>query len=123
MQTERDAMRACQEYHFWACETARLTEEIGKVVCPNEAETELDTHFAGSPSCFHEAARETIWHAPDDPRRRTLREVREMVKDCTECVRLCDLIRDRRHARQRFGVAKRRVRSVGKAPTPTPEEP
>jgi hypothetical protein len=122
---EMEPWRACREYERWASEVRRLTEAIGAVVCPREVPDE-DLDFIGSH--FSEACdirTDTDNWRPDyaGPRRLNLDEIEDEVADCPECSRLCALIRERKHARQRFGVAKRRVRSVGKAAHPTPEEP
>lgn len=43
-----------------------------------------------------------------------LDEIEGEVMDCPACSRLCQLIRERKHARQRWGVAKRAVRHVAR---------
>jgi hypothetical protein len=123
--TEMQAGSACREYERWASEVRRLTEAIGAVVCPREVPDE-DLDLMGSH--FSEASdlrTDTDNWRPDyaGPRRLNLSEIEDAVANCPACSRLCALIRERRHARKQFGIAKRRVRSVGKALTPTPEEP
>jgi hypothetical protein len=116
------AVRACQEYERWASEVRRLTEAIGAVVCPREVPDEdldpMGSHFSEA----SDIRTDTDNWRPDyaGPRRLNLSEIEDedAVADCPACSRLCALIRERRHARKQFGIAKRRVRSVGKALTP-----
>lgn len=48
--------------------------------------------------------------------------IAKAVADCPACSLLCTLIRDRKHARQQWGVAKRKVRAIGRR-APHPEQP
>lgn len=103
------AEAASRDYAHWAGEVRRLTEEIARTVCPHESPSELETHAPPTPSCFRAASEQ-----PDRQGRRTLDQIAGEVADCRACSDLVLLIRARRQARQRFGVAKRAVRSVGK---------
>lgn len=118
------AWEACGEYETWAAAVRRLTEEIAAIQCPNESEVEQDTHWPGSPSCFsiaREQRRPESYHGDGNPPRPLrLNEIEPLVADCPECSRLVKLIRARKVARQRYGVAKRKVRAVGKVATRTP---
>jgi len=120
MTTEEKAVEAVREYEWWASEVARLTNAIKGEVCPEESPPEAETHWFGVGSCFSDAAQEEIVTAPADiygpeeRRKLSLEEIEAEVKDCPSCTRLCELIRARRHARKRYGVAKRGVRHVGK---------
>lgn len=106
------AVAACRDYELWASEVRRLTVAIGEVECPNEAKEppQGGEWFFDPESHFAIARREPV--GPEDVP--SLDEVERRVQDCEACVRLCRLIRERQHARQRFGVAKRAVRHVGK---------
>ena len=117
------AGHACARYEHWASEVARLTAEIGAVECPHEVTGgDENDGFYFEPSCFHAASTEefkrpevTMFEDAPIVTRRTLNDIGEAVSDCPACSRLVVLIRERKHARQRYGVAKRRVRHVGKA--------
>lgn len=118
MSADGKALSACVEYEHWASEVARLTLEIGACECPNESVAEDETHWSGSQSCFTEAKEDRAnWtpggpeHSPGPP---TLATLAKIVANCPACSRLCELIAARKHARQRFGVAKRRIRAVGR---------
>jgi hypothetical protein len=117
------AVRACQEYERWASEVRRLTEAIKGIVCPIEgvpAEDGLGTHLSHfAAACDVRVDMDGPWDEAPAARRLTLEEIEPRVADCPKCSELVDLIRARRHARKQFGVAKRRVRQVGKALTPT----
>lgn len=112
------AVNACRDYEHWAGEVKRLTQEIGKVVCPEQEVRYLvedpDWPIVNGESHFEIERTVLKPRYMDAPDPRTLDEVAEAVKDCPECSRLCVLIRERKHARQRFGVAKRAVRRAGK---------
>lgn len=95
-----DALTACLEYDRWASEVARLTEEIREATCPKGT---------GGYSCFQVARTD-----PANPVGPSLATLAMLVADCPSCSRLCELIAARKHARQRFGVAKRRIRSVAR---------
>ena len=114
---EDRAANACAEYERWASEVTRLTTAIGAEECPMEVR--LDTGERGDPpgSCFAEAASEEIEPFTEEApsKKRTLDQIEIEVQGCESCLRLVGLIRTRRHARQRYGVAKRAVRVVGKA--------
>ena len=111
-----NARDACIEYERWAAEVRRLTDAIGEGECPFQASPEAETHYRGCPSCFREAADEIIpSREPDDgPNRRSLNMIEIKVASCESCTRLVGFIRARKHARQRYGVAKRAVRLAGK---------
>jgi hypothetical protein len=112
---ESRATLACREYNVWAGEVARLNKAIAAAWCPREIEQAV--------SCFSEAKSREIWKGPDyDPRRPTLDEIAKEVAACPTCTELVDLIRKRRHARMRWGVAKQAVRRVARTATPTPTE-
>jgi hypothetical protein len=118
MSAREDALTACLAYDHWAREVARLTAEIAENVCPRE-----DDDDAGWwPSCFKCAIEDRANWWPGDvenePRPPTLETVAKLVEDCPSCSRLCALIAERKHARQRFGVAKRRIRSVARVAQP-----
>lgn len=118
------ALNACADYEGWAAEVRRLTEEIGNLVCPRQAPGHENLGVpafmaASGESCFEAAKKDLVnWReglCPEDPRRPPLlADLAKVVADCPECSRLCELIAARKHARQRFGVAKRAVRHVGK---------
>lgn len=127
---EESAMRACSDYQHWASEVRRLTDAIAALRCPDERDYEDETGAPHIPSCFaveREVIVSTGGAYPEPRGPRTLAEVAVAVKDCPECSRLCQLIADRKAARQKWGAAKRHVRSVGKAllsrtpATPDPE--
>lgn len=122
----RTATEACVEYERWASEVGRLTRELGAISCPNEGPQE-DDGFAWRKSCFQEARDDRAnWKpegAENPPHPPSLAEIAKLVADCPECSKLCRLIAERKHARQRFGVAKRLVRAVGRRePTPAPTQ-
>lgn len=106
------AEEACADYEFWAAGIVRLTRAIADEVCPDKSV------MAIRESCFTEARQQLCgadFGDRGDPNRpATLAEIEETVKDCESCVRLIGFIRERKHARQRFGVAKRQIRVVGK---------
>lgn len=113
------AVDACREYEHWASEIPRLTDAIGAVRCPNETwvDDEHGSWLSEGESCFHAASQVTLpaGSLPDDGDRPIrLDEIANRVADCPACSELVDLIRARRHARKRWGVAKRRVRAAGK---------
>lgn len=115
------ALRACRDYEHWASEVKRLTAEIGSIACPKQEVDQPEgmdgplVMFTEGDSCFQEAKEIRVTVSGDDWEERPLRleEIARRVSDCSACSRLCVLIAERR-ARQQFGVAKRRVRSVGK---------
>lgn len=117
--SESRAEVACLNYDHWASEVARLTKEISGEVCPKEAEADAAGIYGNS--CF-KAQREPdlVWEnhpemgAVDRERWVSLSEVEERVADCPSCSRLCKLIRARRYARKRWGVAKRQIRHAAK---------
>ena len=122
---EPRALAVCVDYERWASEVSRLTDEIATTVCPHESLPEEETHWNGSLSCFQDAREnlKPVIRRPDDgPRPPYLSEIAAAVKDCPSCSRLCAAIRERREARQRLGVAKRRVRVVGKLGSPSDTE-
>ena len=115
------AEQACAEYERWAAEVARLTQAIAETRCPREPTLDALTGLQnddGSDSCFSKAKIETTdadnWIPGHANRPLNLDEIEEEVEDCESCTRLVGFIRERKHARQRFGVAKRQVRVVGK---------
>jgi hypothetical protein len=115
------AADACRDYEHWASEITRLTAEIVAVECPEEREPDIDEAGAlveAVDSCFRRAREDSANWTPggpeDPPHPPTLATIAKAVASCPECSRLCVLIAERKHARQRFGVAKRAVRSVGK---------
>ena len=112
---EEHAIEACREYEHWASEVGRLTGEIRECGCPLETPPQWPSAPA-TDSCFSKASeKECPGRQPDDgPQRLNLDGIQKEVESCESCVHLCNLIRQRKHARQRYGVAKRRVRSVGK---------
>lgn len=118
---QADALEACLKYDGWKREIERLTEEIATCFCPEQevhfdevTEVEYATgasHFASSKKRLeaerdrrHDASTETV----------DLEDIEAEVADCPACSRLCRLIRERKHARQRWGVAKRAVRHVAR---------
>ena len=107
--------QACEEYERWAAEVTRLTSEIGYETCPKERETPFGP--VGD-SCFAEAKKELCggdFGDRNDPMRLiSLQEIEKTVAACPSCTRLVGFIRARKEARQQYGIAKRRVRSVGK---------
>jgi len=110
------AERACGEYEHWASEVRRLTDAIGAVQCPREIP---DDDWNARTSHFAEAADVRIVSGAIPghdmiERRLTLDEIEQRVGDCWHCRDLVTLIRARRYARKQFGIAKRRVRTVGK---------
>jgi len=125
------ALEACRAYDHWASEIRRLTAAIGDCLCPKESDESQGEEWASGgyakyASCFRRAAEETFpGHQPDDgPTRRDLDAIAKAVADCPACSLLCTLIRDRKHARQQWGVAKRKIRVIGRTPsTPTPASP
>lgn len=116
------AVRACGEYETWAVAIPRLRTKIGDCRCPHEVRWrgEDEPPPEEVPSCFARAASEDIpvpyspYEEPPQFRRRSLDEIAAKVADCPGCTELVRLIRARKHARQRFGVAKREVRRIGK---------
>lgn len=121
------ALEAVASVEYWSAEVARLTAAIGETVCPGESPPEAETHWSGSPSHFSEVSSEEIGGGqPDDgPVRRNLASVAAdpRVLGCPECSALCSLIADRRHAKGRLAVARRLVRSAGKAALAAGVEP
>lgn len=116
------AVKACSEYERWASEVKRLTDAICENVCPMESPAEPETHWKGAPSCFREAADlPVVENHLGEERRANLDDIAERVKSCPECSALVGLIRDRRHARKRWGAAKRAVRYAGKVALAEPE--
>ena len=115
------AEEACAEYERWAAEVSRLTGAISETRCPEEPTLDGDglANDDGGKSCFTKAKSETTdadnFLPGHGDRRLNLDEIEEEVEGCESCSGLVGLIRERKHARQRFGVAKRRVRMVGKA--------
>lgn len=117
-----NAVEACCEYETWAAAVQRLTQQIRECGCSKadaawaEALAKDEFPADGPRSCFS-VAKETAVprRQPDDDTRPKLNEIGPMVADCPECSRLVTLIRARKHARQRFGVAKRAIRAAGKA--------
>jgi hypothetical protein len=127
---ESSAVAACREYEHWASEVRRLTDAMAELRCWAESDVEEETHWAGSESHFRTVSQERLdvydgWTEEGcTSRRRTLEEVaaHPEVAACSACSQLVELIRARRYARKRYGVAKRAVRRAGKlalAPTPT----
>lgn len=114
------AAAACAEYDHWASEIVRLTAEIGTCDCPPGAAWSDEGPGTGEDSCFRKASLEEFpGELPDEgARRRDLAAIARAVADCATCSRLCLLIAARKHARQRFGVAKRKVRQIGRLATP-----
>jgi hypothetical protein len=122
------ALDACERYDHWASEIARLKQAIASCRCPHEwpprywrwngepsmwADDRPD-----APSCFAREQVRTVCTGmlPDDGYRRVwLSEIAAAVKDCEACSRLCALIAERREARKQWGIAKRRIRAVGRA--------
>jgi hypothetical protein len=117
---------ACRAYDHWAREIPRLTADIGACECPRAAERVAREEAAAeaehrgaiieSVSCFKSAAQEQIGHDDNEyvAVRRNLEQVAAVVQDCPECSRLCQLIAERKHARQQLGVAKRAIRRAGR---------
>ena len=110
------AEQACAEYERWAAECTRLTNAIAVEECPEQEEGDESNGWCGHPSCFSRAATEQIQEATEEEpsMRRNLSQIEREVAHCESCANLVALIRERKHARQRFGVAKRQVRVVGK---------
>lgn len=118
------ALDACLQYDHWKREIDRLTKEIKGCVCPREEPPkpfEPDPDWRQEPSHYSdakerlEAEREAL--RPDGPypsEKVYLEDIEAEVSDCPACSRLCRLIRDRKHARQRWGVAKRAVRHAAR---------
>lgn len=129
------ALHAVAEYERWHAEVERLSFEIGASLCPHENPNASEEDGWYNPgSCFRNAADEELPDIPADafgpavPRKRSLAEIAEYpdVKKCPSCSRLCVLIVERKAARQQRGIAKRRVRHVGKlvlAPIQGEEKP
>ena len=109
------ALAACAEYERWAAEIRRLTDAICECECPKEWDG-VDTYDEESnSSCFASAKAEYVVESSiGETRPLFLHEIEERVKDCEACTQLVTLIRDRKLARQRWGVAKRKVRVAGK---------
>ena len=109
------ALSACAEYEHWASEIRRLTDEIAETVCPKEWDGVDSYDEEPRDSCFAEAKSvEVVESSIGETRPPLLHEIEERVNDCVECTQLVALIRERKHARQRWGVAKRKVRHAGK---------
>ena len=111
------AVAACASYQHWASEVRRLTDAITDCECPLDTIATFESEEDARCSCFTEAKTEFVpaGSQPDDgDRPKTLDEIGEEVKDCESCTQLVTLIRERKHARQRWGVAKRKVRAAGK---------
>ena len=112
-----EAGTACIEYERWAAEMARLTAAIGNESCPIGLTKVIELDMV-SGSCFERATRERTdadnWIPGHGNRPLNLDEIEEEVESCESCTRLVHAIRARKHARQRFGVAKRLVRLAGK---------
>ena len=120
---ESKGTAACVAYDHWASEVRRLTTAIGEVSCPRELpilDENGEPEAQGAPSCFQAAKEDRAnWvlrghHAENEPQPPTLATLARIVADCPECSSLCALIAERKHARKQFGVAKRRVRHVGR---------
>ena len=115
MSHETYAAGACVEYERWASEVRRLTDAICECDCPHENAVTFEL------SCFSAEKEEYVVESSiGEERPPTLDEIGERVKDCESCTHLVALIRDRMHARQRWGVAKRKVRHAGKCLEGTP---
>ena len=116
------AVEVCADYERWAAEVARLTKTISETYCPNEPQPDGEGvwHGSGGESCFTKAKTELCGAdvGEDRPgmsnRGLTLDELEEEVADCESCTRLVRLIQERKEARKTYGVAKRRVRAIGK---------
>lgn len=110
------AVHACRDYDHWAAEIPRLSAAIGAIKCPRQLTDEWGSVDDEAVSCFQRAAREEFpGNQPDDgPTRRNLDAIAKVVANCPECSRLCVLIRERKYARQRLGVAKRTIRAIGR---------
>jgi len=119
-QSRIEAGNACAEYERWASEVKRITVALSKHFCPEEnpREDELGNVFANGTSCFQKAKTELCQgdfgeaRYPNEPI--TLDQIEATVSDCPSCIILVGFIRDRKKARKQYGIAKRRVRSVGK---------
>ena len=115
------AEEACAEYERWAMEVALLTCGISETRCPKEPTLDEETGLQnddGGKSCFTKARTE-ISDADNflpghGDRPLNLDEIEDEVEGCESCSGLVGLIRERKLARQRFGVAKRGIRMIGK---------
>lgn len=119
--TAERALEACRLYEHWAGEVRRLTDAIAAERCPKEWDGEELLMPGEDPEGSHVADAFKIQvpagPLPDDgPRGLRLGEVaaRPEVRACPSCSRLVALIAERKHARLQYGIAKRRVRQVGK---------
>lgn len=123
----RYALDACAEYEHWASEVGRLTNDIRDCICPKEnvedPTGEFGSPFGTEPSCFQRAKNDpanVTGSVESGPAQPNLFAIAKLVAGCPSCSKLCDLISARRHARNRFGIAKRKVRHAGKLAEPTP---
>lgn len=110
-------VEACVAYEHWASEIRRLTAAISDCTCPNESGRAGEGDgWHSVPSCFTTARTEEFPGVmPDDgPTRRNLDSIEKAVAACPACAQLCVLIRERKSARQQWGVAKRRIRVLGR---------
>lgn len=108
-------VQACVEYDRCASEIRRLGREIGEALdgCARAQEDGGKNHLA-------EAYAE-IDDGPEDVRFLDEQEQLEILSACPACLRAHQLIQERRALRRRWGVVKRRLRTVAKralAPDP-----
>ena len=115
-----EAATVCAEYERWAAEITRLTAAIAEEFCPKEnvREDEWENVIRSGTSCFTNAKADLCQgdfgeaEYPNQPI--TLAQIEETVTDCPSCTRLVGFIRARKEAKKQYGIAKRRVRHVGK---------
>lgn len=107
--SDAKAMEACRAYAKASDDIKRLTKEIGSALTNcngvngklwdfcgrDEDETHLNAHYR--------LANADLQHGERSP-----------LEDCEHCAKAERLIRDRRHARQSLGAAKRFITRIGK---------
>lgn len=109
---EQKAVAACIEYTKLSQEIAALTKKIGEYgdACFNESSG--TGYFEAHLSVFFKSR----WHE-EDPM--TLHDLED---NCEHCFAAYQVILQRKEARKRLGVIKRKLIAIGKKAIVTPEE-
>ena len=114
---EERAVKAVQDYARHAVAVTDLTRAISMEHCPDQDtpgtppdDVDLGPSWWGS-SCY---SRQAAIETDAEGGRLSLDEIAREVADCESCTRLVKMIRERREERRLWGLAKRRVRRVGK---------